>query len=176
MIFTRTARCHAWDGYNPASMSDVPIIYNHNRPLPPLSLSGRIIAGVFAACSMTLLVIAARLHPDPAGVGTHHQLGLPPCGLLMVTGIPCMTCGMTTSYAELAHGHLIRSLIAQPAGTVLALLTAATFWIGSYIAVTGRPSARVLNSVPWARMLLTLLAIVLVAWVYKIVVVLHGHT
>lgn len=175
MIFFGTARCHASKAYNLVNVSDVPIIYNHNRPLPRLKIGARLMGALFALAALTVLTLAARLQPDPSGVGTHHQLGLPPCGLLLMTGVPCMTCGMTTSFTELAHGHVLRSVIAQPAGTVLAILTAATFWIGSYIAVTGRPSARLLNMVPWARICFTVLGIVLVAWIYKIYVVLHAH-
>ncbi len=156
------------------AMSEVPLIYNHNRPLPRLTFVGRALAAILGGGSLAVLVMAAILDPSPTGMETHTQLGLPPCGMLRLTGVPCMTCGMTTSFAELAHGHLWQSLVAQPAGTLLALLAAMTFWIGTYIAVTGRPSARLLNQVPWTRLLFSVLGIMLVAWVYKIIVVVHS--
>lgn len=156
-------------------MSDVPLIYNHNRPLQPLSIGSRAIAAVLSIGCLVVLIIAAKLDPSPSGVETHRQLGLPPCGLLTMTGVPCMTCGMTTSFAELTHGHVLRSLVAQPGGTVVALMAAITFWAGGYIAVTGRPSARLLGMVPWARILFSLLGVVLIAWVYKIIIVVNAH-
>lgn len=64
--------------------------------------------------------VAWRLRPDPRGFGTHTQLGLPPCAFKVVTGTPCPTCGMTTSFAWFARGRLDRSWRANPAGSVLA--------------------------------------------------------
>jgi hypothetical protein len=156
-------------------VSDVPLIYNHNRPLPKLTLGARLIGAVLSIGSLAVLVLAAWLNPSPSGVATHTQLGLPPCGLLQMAGIPCMTCGMTTSFAHLAHGHVWQSLVTQPAGTVLALVAAILFWAGGYVAITGRPSARLLGMVPWTRILFSLLGIVIVAWAYKIVVVVNSH-
>lgn len=154
-------------------MSDVPLIYNHNRALPGQSLSARVIAGAIAIGALTILLLAARLDANPRGVETHTQLGLPPCGMLRATGYPCMTCGMTTSFTHLAHGHVWQSLVAQPAGTFVALLTAVAFWVCGYIAFTGRPSARLMNMVPWIRIVFVVLGIVLVGWIYKIIVVLN---
>ena len=64
--------------------------------------------------------VACCLRPDPRGFGTHTQLGLPPCAFKVVTGNPCPTCGMTTSFAWFARGRLDRSWRANPAGSVLA--------------------------------------------------------
>lgn len=155
-------------------VSDVPLIYNHNHELPRLAWTARLIAGTLAAGALAVLVTAALLEPNARGVETHTQLGLPPCGLLRATGIPCMTCGMTTSFTHLAHGNLWQSLVVQPAGTLLALLTATGFWISAYIAATGRPSARLLHMVPWTRILFSVLGLVIVGWIYKIVVVLNA--
>lgn len=155
-------------------VSDVPLIYNHNHPLPKIRWGGRFIAAAMSLGSLAILLLASQLDPSPSGVETHRQLGLPPCGLLQTTGVPCMTCGMTTSFAHLANGHLWQSLVTQPGGTVLALVAAIIVWAGGYIAVTGRPSARLLNMVPWSRILFSLLGVVLVAWVYKIVVVMNA--
>jgi hypothetical protein len=57
----------------------------------------------------------------PLQMETHRQLGLPPCTFYAVTGFPCPSCGMTTSFALLMHGDLWNSLRANAAGTVLAL-------------------------------------------------------
>ncbi|MCS6977955.1 MAG: DUF2752 domain-containing protein [Gemmatales bacterium] len=71
------------------------------------------IAGVFA--------VAAWLRPSSAGLGTHRQLGLPPCSFYIVTGgVPCPSCGMTTSFCHLVRGQILESLRANPVGTLLA--------------------------------------------------------
>lgn len=52
---------------------------------------------------------------------SHRQLGLPPCTFYSATGgVPCPSCGMTTSFALLMHGDLANSLRANAVGTILA--------------------------------------------------------
>jgi len=64
----------------------------------------------------------------PRALGTHQQFGLPPCTFWEVTqkrfgvGVPCPSCGMTTSFALLMHGDLRNSLYVNYAGTALALV------------------------------------------------------
>jgi hypothetical protein len=70
--------------------------------------------------------IAAWLRPyGPDGealrLETHRQLGLPPCTFRFYSGLPCPSCGMTTSFSLLIHGDPINSLKANAAGTLLAL-------------------------------------------------------
>jgi hypothetical protein len=52
---------------------------------------------------------------------THRQLGLPECTFKTLTGEPCPSCGMTTSFALLMRGDLVNSLQANWVGTVLAV-------------------------------------------------------
>lgn len=70
--------------------------------------------------------LAVRIDPYDAGgrplrMETHRQLGLPPCNFYRWTGQPCPACGMTTSFALLAHGDPGNSLRANAVGTLLAL-------------------------------------------------------
>jgi hypothetical protein len=58
---------------------------------------------------------------SPLRLETHRQLGLPPCTFLEVTGLPCPSCGMTTSFALLVRGDVGNSLRANAVGTLLAL-------------------------------------------------------
>jgi hypothetical protein len=74
----------------------------------------------------SVFVIAACLNPYEADgtrrtSGTHTQMGLGECGFLKYTGVPCPSCGMTTSFALLVRGDLLGSLWANWAGTALAL-------------------------------------------------------
>lgn len=93
---------------------------------------------ITGALAIGLLVVAASLAPDPAGLGTHRQLGLPPCSLVVMTGYPCPTCGMTTAFAHTARGQFLSALRAQPAGAILALMVAAWAVGCIYAAATGR--------------------------------------
>lgn len=152
-----------------------PRIYIGSSHSPAMAWSTRVMAALTAAACLAVLVTAAWLRPDPSGLGTHRQLGLAPCGLLATAGIPCPTCGMTTSFANLAHGRVLDSLRGQPAGTVLGALTAVAFWVATYVAITGRPGAAVVRRLPLTAALLALLAVVLAGWAYTIAVVLrHG--
>ncbi len=54
-------------------------------------------------------------------MGTHEQLGLPPCSFHRVTGRPCPSCGLTTSLTHLVHADPGASWRANPAGTILGL-------------------------------------------------------
>lgn len=94
-------------------------------------------AGVCAAACLAVLVVAARLDADPSGYNTHTQLGLSACGFAARFQRPCITCGMTTSFAHAADARPARSLATQPAGAMLALLTAAGFWGGLHVLLTG---------------------------------------
>lgn len=92
---------------------------------------------VLAGC-VFVFSAAAILTPDPSGVGTHTQLGLPPCGFLTLFGRPCPACGLTTALAHLARGSLVPSLQAHPVGLplffasgALSALSARSLWRGS---------------------------------------------
>jgi hypothetical protein len=113
------------------------------------------------------------LRPDPSGLGTHLALGLNKCGFLVAFGIPCPSCGMTTSWAWVVRGNLIASLWVQPMGTLLALLTAMFFWGGLYLAVTGRAAHHLLAYLPGGYIVYSLLILGLLAWVWKIFLHLH---
>jgi hypothetical protein len=85
-------------------------------------------AGLLGAAAAIGLVFlsAAWIDPydgdgRPLRMASHEQLGLPPCRFAQITGKPCPSCGMTTSFALLAHGDLANSLRANAVGTLLAL-------------------------------------------------------
>lgn len=87
----------------------------------PLSGPERAAFAILGGGALALLLTAALLRPDPAGHGTHRQLGLPPCTLLLYTGFPCPSCGMTTSWSHLMHGDLSAAVRANFGGTLLAV-------------------------------------------------------
>lgn len=75
---------------------------------------------------VTLLVMARWLTPNPAGFGTHEQLGLGPCFTLQLWEIRCPTCGMTTAWAHALRGEFADATRANSAGAILCLLAAMT--------------------------------------------------
>jgi len=130
----------------------------------------RVLAGLFAASCLTVLSLAAFLRADPAGHGTHTQLGLPACGWMATHGRPCITCGMTTSFTHAAGGDLIAAGVVQPAGAMLALVAAAGFWGALHVAWTGSTLALAFGKAVGLKALWIALAIGGAAWAYKLVV------
>ncbi len=130
----------------------------------------RLISSIVLLLSGGLLSVAAYLTPNAAGHGTHKDLGLPPCGFLATTSLPCVSCGYTTSFSMAADGDIWGSLVNQPAGAILALLTATVTVISAYALVVGvslMPLAR------WAfqpRFVIGLVVFMIVAWIYKIMI------
>ena len=49
----------------------------------------RLLAALIFTAIAGMLGLAAYLKPSHAGFGTHQQLGMQPCGMLVVTGYPC---------------------------------------------------------------------------------------
>jgi len=120
---------------------------------------------VLAACAL-LVITAARLKPHPAGYGTHRQLTGSPCLFKYFLGVPCATCGMTTSFAHMARLQVGKAFAAQPAG---ALAFAGVIWLALFAAVRViKGSTRKLRMPPdWA---LVLAVVCLFAgWIYKII-------
>jgi len=153
----------------------VPLIYvrgSESRRLPAL---GRLTALGVALTCLAPLIVAAFLTPSPDGVGSHTELGLPRCQFLERTGLPCWSCGMTTSWAWFVRGNLLASLYVQPMGTVLATLAIGCFWSGLYIAATGRPVYRILRLFPGRYYFLPLFCFFILAWAWKIFIHLTGR-
>lgn len=83
----------------------------------------RLLSLALGAPAWAVLGVALSLSPDGRGFGTHQQLGLGTCTILNLTGWPCPMCGMTTSFAHMAHLEPLQALAAQPMGVVLFLIT-----------------------------------------------------
>ena len=96
------------------------------RPAPALPTPAR--WGLVGAAVFLGLVFASAAWIDPYDadgrpmrMASHEQLGLPPCRFAQMTHKPCPSCGMTTSFALLAHGDPANSLRANAVGTLMAL-------------------------------------------------------
>lgn len=128
-------------------------------------------AVLLMATAATVLIVASILDPDTRGMGTHQQLGLPPCGFIQATGLPCVTCGYTTAFSLAARGDLIGALGTQPAAAALAMICAAALLIGLYAMITGMPLAPLMAPLRRGVTYWVMAAVVLGAWLYKIMIV-----
>ena len=107
-------------------------------------------------------------------MGSHTELGLQPCAFYERTGIPCISCGMTTSFAWFARGNLLASFYIQPMGCVLAILVVGLFWTCLYTALTGRPAHKLLSFMRTRYYVIPLIAFALLAWGWKIFIHTRG--
>lgn len=118
--------------------------------------------------SGVVLTIARVLSPSPNGWGTHQQLGLPPCFFHQMTGIPCPTCGMTTSFAHTVRLHFYDAFIAQPFGLLACLITMALIPLSILMMRRRVPWMKVLTVRGSNTVMYVLIALFLAAWGYKI--------
>lgn len=128
---------------------------------------GRFTFVLVAVALAGVLLLARWLKPDERGYGTHEQLGLPPCAFRALTGIPCPSCGMTTSFAFVVRGRLLSAAWTNPGGCLLAVVAAGMIpWCVVSAAVGHTVGVR---SPERAAMVfvLVLLGISLVAWLVR---------
>jgi hypothetical protein len=118
------------------------------QPLPlaypvPMRRITRVALVLMVALLVGVFVIAAWIRPydaagNPRTMATHTQLGLPECNMVAISGRPCPSCGMTTSFSLLIHGDVRNSLRANWVGTLLALFWLALIPWGVVSAFRGR--------------------------------------
>jgi len=101
----------------------------HGRPIKTVVRLLLVAWGVFLLAGFSL---AVSLAPNPAGFGTHQQLGLPPCSFQTMLGIPCPSCGMTTSFSHFVRGQWVSAAAANVGGLLLAIVSTVmvpwSFW------------------------------------------------
>ena len=106
---------------------------------------------------LVMVGVGLYLTPDPAGHGTHQQLGLPPCTIYYLTGRPCPSCGLTTSVSAILHGQFGLAWRANPMGFVI-VAGALAVAINSLLALFWGRSVRIENT-RFTLLLLALLAL-----------------
>ncbi|MDP3277701.1 MAG: DUF2752 domain-containing protein [Deltaproteobacteria bacterium] len=118
---------------------------DHATPL------GRFVWGLMGAGAAAVIATSAWLRPDARGFGTHQQLGLPPCEFSRQTGVPCPGCGLTTSFASMAHAHFVQAFSSHLMGPALFLLCLWLALFSPYAIVRKRPLAIIIEhrSSPW---------------------------
>ena len=125
-------------------------------------------AGLAALGIFGIFAVAALLTPDARGIGTHQQLGLPPCTTEAVLGIPCPFCGMTTSFSHMAHGQVVEAVVVQPAGA-LGFVIAAALALGLSAAVATGAAPSNWRQIRRSRKVFVAAGITIaIAWLYKL--------
>jgi len=130
------------------------------------------LAGIIGA-----FVLALALKPDPQGIGTHQQLGMPPCAMYMVTRLPCPTCGLTTAFAHVVRLQIVDAIRVQPfCVVILVIMLLSAAWCAATI-VSGNRVSNWLQSrhVNWPRWIWTCVALGLLSWGCKIATVLMSN-
>jgi hypothetical protein len=95
-------------------------------------------------------------------------LGLPPCGFLEWSGLPCPACGLTTSFAHLARAHFGEALAANPMGLPLFAVTAALLPFSVYQARQGTNLLQALERARADRAALLVVLALLVTWAARL--------
>ncbi|MFL5241991.1 MAG: DUF2752 domain-containing protein [Gemmataceae bacterium] len=142
------------------------------EPLDVLPVLGRWPRlGLVAVAVGLLLVFGVACWLDPYDGGqplrmeTHRQLGLPPCTFKVVTGYPCPSCGLTTSFALLMKGDIANSLRANAVGTLLALFWLALIPWSLASSLCGRPLGMVSIEKAVLRALIFFLTLLVLRWI-----------
>ena len=135
-------------------------------------LYSRIFPFLLFSSSFFILLLAYTLEPDNSGIGTHQQLGLEPCGFLTRFEIPCMMCGMTTSFSLYMHAQIIEGVLNQPFSIFLFSGTLYTCSLSLLDLID--PRARVSRFFDRIQTLnrvwyVILLALFMAAWILKII-------
>lgn len=136
----------------------------------------RAAAALVFAGALGLLAVAAWLTPNVSGLGTHRQLGFPTCTMIVLTGYPCPTCGMTTAFSFTVRGRFWAAFSAHPGGLFLALSTVAALSVSLSVLVTGRVWRVNWYRVTPFRLSITVVTVVLGGWAYKVIVGLISGT
>lgn len=129
----------------------------------------RVKAGAVALAALAILSLAVWLKPDARGFGTHEQLGLAPCSMVALVGLPCPTCGMTTAFSHTVRGQLWAAFLAQPFGLLLALAVVGVLILSLHSLVSGKRW-----TVNWYRIspgwsLTLAICLFGLAWLFKII-------
>ena len=135
--------------------------------MPPLNRKQRLYYAAIGCGLLALLLVARLLTPNKGGMGTHQKLGLPPCTAIMWFGIPCPSCGMTTSWSHFTRGEFVRSWQCNAGGLCLALASIGTgFWTIT-MAIRGR-YWRLITLEASTILAIIIFAITIVDWVLRI--------
>ncbi len=85
-----------------------------------------------------------------------------------MTGVPCPGCGLTTSFAHMAHGHLLSGFTAHLMGPMLFVMTLFVALFSPYAIVKKRPLVLLIDSKWSAPVLVTSSALGVLTWLLRV--------
>ena len=133
-----------------------------------LTLRERLGALGYCLAVAVVLGLAATLTPDARGLGTHEQLGLGSCQMIRLFGIPCMFCGMTTTFTLMMHGDFLEGILNQPVGALIALYSIISSTLFGIFGVSGKIPTFVGFHLLSGRVAIGLLSAFTLGWIYKV--------
>jgi hypothetical protein len=140
------------------------------------SRTDKSVAVALLAIACTVIVVALRLKPAASGFGTHTQLGLPPCGFLLVTHLPCPSCGLTTCFAYAVRFQFWKAFLANPFGLLaffgtVSLIPATIFSLWRRVSFT-----RITESARFTKAVYVGTACYFTSWAFKLTMMhFSGH-
>lgn len=122
---------------------------------------------ISGALVLGLLITTRFLEPARQGFGTHQQLGLPPCSSLVLFGVKCPACGMTTSWSLVTRGDWAGAAQTNAGGMLLAVIAIAYLPASCYLFSTGRTSRHGWISFVFGASLLVAILLATVQWALR---------
>jgi len=109
----------------------------------------------------------------------HYKVALwpQPCGFKQERGLPCPTCGMTTSALAFAQGRIFESFYIQPAAALLCSIMVVSAFLAFLVAVFGiyfRFVKRFFVEVKIRYIILALIVILAASWAATLARALKG--
>lgn len=129
----------------------------------------RLVALAYCMAVAAVLGLASTLTPDGRGLGTHEQLGLASCQMILLFGIPCMFCGMTTTFALLMNGAIVEGIANQPAGALIFLYSIISIILIGAFCISGKIPRRIGFHLVSGRVVIGALSILGMGWIYKLI-------
>ena len=130
----------------------------------------RWVGAAVAVVTLGTIVLLHGLTPAQGGMGTHRQMGISPCGMVMRTGYPCPGCGVTTSMTAMAHGQIVYAAQSQIFGVVAMVLLLALGLVGAAQAAGGRNFLKIVRIGLWKWYSLAGVVVLLVGWGLKVAI------
>ncbi|QDU34772.1 hypothetical protein KS4_28470 [Poriferisphaera corsica] len=135
----------------------------------------RVMGGVFLGVVLFPLLLAwLVLSPEN---GLQQTMNIPPCGFKLSTGLPCLTCGMTTSFTHAVRGDLWIAFLIQPFGMMLSVVCAGLSWVFGWAVVSGMSLDSVGRFLWRPRVVVPVVVLLVLSWLYNVVATMSGfHT
>lgn len=95
-------------------------IVNHIFRIHKVNRKRNLLSNIFILVIILGVIIVARiLSPKESGIGTHTELGFPPCTFYVLTKLPCPGCGITTSFSHMTRFQFKKAFQVHPYGPIL---------------------------------------------------------